>query len=321
MTNYWTENNLKRPSREIRFLRSIQSLMFINFQQPLDGVNIESCLEFNDTCGIDLDVVKRDLLPQSCKEFMIKVTFLGREVPCEEVFKLHQTEIGVCFTSNSLYSNVKSLMNFRQLPLRHSNQEIIERSLVIRYIDNEFVIYKLFIHTPEEIPDGNLEGFGLRKAEFYTYMAFKTTEIVNRNDVKDELIQSRQCRFPNEFVNEYKLPYSISNCRFNERMQRELRDCNCTLPIGNIPKEIIRCNITRFQCLVDSQLASKNNPQGSPCIIPTCLAMEIVNIGQYDKKVKMEYGDLVIDILNKPTLRYIRRVGITRLDMIGKKNY
>lgn len=321
MTEYWEVTNQPIIPRAIQYYRAIQNLMFINYHQPLDGVNVETCLKFNETCGFDMEIMRKVLFPQSCSEFMTRVSFLGNEMPCENVFKFHRTEIGDCFIANSLYSNGKLLMNFEQLPLRYSNREIIERSLEIHYKDVEFVIYKLFIHTPEEIPNGNLEGFGLRKTPAHTYMAFKTIEIKNQDDVKEEAVEARQCRFPDEFLNEYKLPYSIANCHFNDRMQRELNDCDCTLPIGELPTQVARCNITRFQCVKDSHV--NRGEFGDHCTVPSCLATEISLIGQVEEEPMEDQtvGILVIDILNKPTLRYIRRVVITNLDTIGEENF
>lgn len=339
MIEYWKTINVTEPKRAIRFYRSIQALMFINYHQPLDGITLDSCLPFNETCGVDIEILKNELLPQSCSVFMKKVKFLGQEMKCEKIFKRHKTEIGECFTANSLYSNGKTLTDFRELPLKYSNQEMNERSLEINYIDMELVIFKLFIHTPEELPDGGLEGHGLRKANAQTYMAYKTTEIMNQPDVKDESVQDRQCRFPDEYLNERKLPYSISNCRFHQRFEHELESCNCTLPIGQVPKGFPRCNINQFQCIKDTHVKSivesglkdddndEHKDEGhkdhevdheSECSVPTCVAMEIRNIGQYEKETHTDYGVLTIDIFDKPTVRYMRRVSFTKLDMIGE---
>lgn len=320
MQEYWTANKQPVPPRAIRHYRAIQSLMFINIQQPLDGVNVDNCLEFNETCGFDMDILKRALFPQTCSDFITHVKFLGLEIPCEDIFKLHHTEMGDCFTANSLYSNGKELKNFQQLPLRYSNRGNIERTLEIHYMDIEFVIYKLYFHSPEELPHGNLEGHGLRKALASTYIALKTTEMRNQVGVSEESIEARQCRFPDEFLNEHKLPYSISNCRFLSRWQRELRDCNCTLPISGVPKQVTRCNITKYECVRDSyaRFTASKDEQDNSCTVSSCLAMEINNIGLFEKNISDPVGILIIDILNKPTLRYIRRVGTTKLDLIGE---
>lgn len=319
LLNYWKTSSDPGPSRPIRFYRAIQSLLFINFHQPLDGVSVDTCLELNNTCGIDIEITKKALLPKKCSDFMIYVTFLGKQINCEDFFKPHETEIGFCFTANSLYSNGNSRESFDQLPLKHSNLEPLDRSLSIRYSDIEFVIYKLYVHTPEELPHGSLEGFGLRKAKAYSHLIFKTTEIKNQEDVKYESIEARQCRFPDEYLDEKtKLHYSIANCNFKSRMERELDDCGCTLPIGTPPLGVTTCNITRFSCVYESLLKHRKSGESSSCSVPTCLAMEVVTVGSYDREFNVTFGTVIVDIMNKPTLRYIRRVRVTKLDMIGE---
>jgi hypothetical protein len=321
MVNYWESNNLPVLPRAIRYYRGIQSLMFLNHHQPLDGVKLDLCLEFNNTCGVDMDILKRDLLPRDCSEFMVAVLWQTREIPCNKIFKLHETEIGQCFIANSLYSDIKSLTEFRYLPLKYSNLDILERSFAIKYIDLEFVEYKLFIHSPEELPDGNLADYRLRKAGSFNYIAIKPTEIRNQQEVLPESVETRQCRFPSEILQEFNLPYSLSNCHANERMKREISKCNCTLPIGNIPKGFEVCNVTRYQCTLDSIIAQKKaaSEETNPCATPSCLAMEIVNIGQVEKDYVSGLGLLKIEVLNKPSLQYIRRVSVSKLDLIGEE--
>lgn len=321
MINYWDARSMGIESRTVRYFRSIHSMTFMNYQDPLNGVNIKNCLEMNETCGIDFDIVKNDLMPKTCKDFMVSLKFLGEEVPnCEKIFKLHRTAFGNCFIANSLYSNGKSLTNFRQLPLRYSNLGYSERSLEIEYKDFPFVTYKLFVHTPEERPDWRFEGYGLKSINGYSYLAFKTTEMMNQGDVTGESISARQCRFPDEFFVGTKVPYSISRCHSYERVVRELTNCNCTLPIGNLPKDIPICDLTKFECARQAHdiPVPLKDEQTNNCTMPSCLAMEIVHIGTVEKTLDNASNVVIIDILNKPTLRYIRRVGITKLDMIGK---
>lgn len=319
MMNFWNATNLPPPLRPVSYFRAIQKLMFISYLQPSENVNIKKCLEFNETCGIDLEIMRRDLLPQSCKDFITKVKFLGEEIDCEEIFKLHHTETGVCFIANSLYSNGKSLTSFKRLPLHFSNHLNVQRSLEIQYIDVDVAAYKLFVHSPEELPDEKVESFALRKSEASTHILISTAEFQNLDGVEDELINERQCRFPSEYLNEFELPYSISNCNFHVRVQRELKSCGCTLPVGDVPKQYTICNITRFQC-VEESFAKMRAEEGDveDCSMPTCLSMEISFIGLFESKLDDPIGVLVVDVLNKPSMRYIRRVAVTKLDMIGE---
>lgn len=211
MEAYWAANNMTKIDRAIRYYRGIQSLMFLNHHQPLDGVKLDLCLQFNETCGVDLKLLKEILLPRNCSDFMEKVHWQTQEIPCSKIFKLIHTEIGECFTANSLYTDTKSLVGFRHLPLRYSNLHILERSLMIKYIDLEFVEYKLFIHSPEELPDGNLADYRLRKSGSLNYIAIKPTEIMNQPEVLSETIDTRQCRFPSEILEDFQFPCKVLN--------------------------------------------------------------------------------------------------------------
>lgn len=327
MLNYWNATNFPTPNRPIRHFRNIQNLLFLTFHQPLDGIDFTRCLELNASCGVDVEIVKGELFPKSCKEFMTHVKFLGREFDCENIFKPTRSEVGECFTANSLFSSEKSLHNFDQLPLKFSNQADLERSLEIHYIDNELVIYKIFIHSPDELPDGVTEGFNLRRAGSHTYMAFRIVEIVNLEGVKNESRNDRQCRFPDEFITDitrYKQPYSLANCRASARVTRELSNCSCTLPIGYGPKYLPEggsiCNTEQFKCIQDSfeKFAKSVEKRDDHCSMPSCIAMEIGMVGQVETSIDENNSVIFIDILNKPSLRYLRRVVITRLDFLGK---
>lgn len=318
MKAYWAATN-QTLKLSVRYYRSIQSLMIVNLQNPMDGINKETCASINSSCGVNLEVIKRDLLPQKCSDFMTKVTYLGEEIDCEKIFKLYQTDIGDCFTANSLYSS-STLTSFQQLPLKHSNLDIVERSLIVNYDDIDFVIYKLYAHSPEELPNGVLESHNLRKTNAITYLALKTTEIINRHDVIDESIQARQCRFPIEYLNQHKLPYSISNFHFHQRVTRQLKDCNCTLPVGEVAEQIPRCDISDYDCCAEStaKFLANADSRTKDCITPSCLAMEISNIGLMETETEALQSVLKVDILNNPTLRYIRRVSLSKLDIIGE---
>lgn len=192
MKKYWSGTNQSSPSDRIQYLRVIQSLLFLDYR-PLPGISVDTCSELNETCGIDIDILKRELLPQTCTDFMDQVKFMGREIPCQEIFKLHHTEVGDCFTANSLFSNGKEFDNFKQLPLRYSNRENIERSFEIKYTTARLraktaSAFKFYIHSPEELPNMNLKGNDLL-FHYKDNRTFKTVETMNENGVRKESIE------------------------------------------------------------------------------------------------------------------------------------
>lgn len=230
---YWKTTNQTAPNG-IRYLKTILSYIFLNPYLPLDGIIEKTCVGYNETCGVDLDILRRYLLPQSCKVFMRDLFYFDQKIDdCESIFKYFKTEMGDCFTANSLYSNGGNhLHNFDNLPLKYINSDKIDRILEFKYLDLELVAFKVIVHSPEEFPDSNSNSHGLRKSDAQTFLGLKTTEIRNQPDVKFESIVRRQCQFPYERLGPNKIPYSITNCFAYERVQREHLNCNCTLPIG-----------------------------------------------------------------------------------------
>lgn len=304
-----------------RYYRSIQNILFLNPEQPLDGINTDICLAFNETCGIDIKTLKRTLLPSQCHDVIKGLSFLGEKLNCEKVFKLYQTEVGDCFVGNSLYMTNKKLSDFENLPLRFSNLDTLQRSLEMEYVDNDLVVYKFYIHTPEELPNGLLEGHLLRKPPSETYVAIKMSEIINQKGVIGETIEARQCRFPSEFLNQHKMPYSFSHCKLEQLRQQELKECHCVLPFDNIPEDIVACNISRYACVQKARSKLENKKNENACDIPTCLGMTIEIVAHFEDTPEDSKGRLIIDVLDKPTFRFIRRVSVSKLDLIGKKIY
>lgn len=336
--NYIKENVAEehRQNLALRHYRAMQSTLFLNSRDPLEGITLSHCLEINDTCGIDIELAKKKLLPKNCEEVIEKVKFLDVEIPCGEVFKLHQTELGACFIANSIYShsNLDDFSSdFSALPLKYHNRANVDRTLEIHYKENDFLFYKFSIHPPEEMPDVQSPNTGLRKSGLINYVALKTTEFVNQPDVKFESQESRKCRFPSEKFSNFSLPYCKSNCLYLKRVEKELAACNCTLPTGlNVSEGLRKCTMRDVIC-IDELLKSlahdlrdkeKAKKMVEDCLMPTCTSMEITKIGEFEMAMKdavKGIGVIKIEVMNKPTLRYVRRVQFSKLDMIGEKNF
>lgn len=342
--NEHVKENGEKIKLLMRHYRAMQAVIFMNYNEPMEGINLEHCFELNETCGLDIRKAKQELLPKSCKSFMEKTFFLEKEVDCEDFFKLYEVEQGTCFVANSIYSKGRrgdsNLEDFKSLPLFYNNQDNVERSFEMHYKENNFLQYRLIIHTPEELPNGKMENFGLRKIGSQTIIALKTIEFQNQPDVKHEPIGARNCRFPFERFSQFpqfstELPYSINYCMYLTRIGKEMKSCNCTFPFGFVNNHTMRiCNLNEFTCLHDLSEETKHaiKHKHDPieifgnCLTPSCISMEIIKVGEYDRPIPKHYkidddkkiGAVKIEIINKPTLRYIRRVTMTKLDMMGE---
>lgn len=106
---------------ELGFALWIRSYLFVSPNQSLD--EYEFCGGQNKTCGFDVDTLMEavklkalcrfanhfmfffilQFFPQRCSDFMSELTFLDRSYDCNDIFKPIKTEMGQCFTANSLY--------------------------------------------------------------------------------------------------------------------------------------------------------------------------------------------------------------------------
>lgn len=78
---------------------------------------------------------------------------------------------------------------------------------------------------------------GVHEVLFFFWLRSKTVETYNNPEVRDEPVQKRKCRFPEERMSP-TMPYSFSQCFLYNRIQFELELCNCTIPTS--PKECER---------------------------------------------------------------------------------
>lgn len=92
----------------------------------------------------------------------------------------------------------------------------------------------------------------------------------------------------------------VSKLLFNDAVLRDL------FVLGPI------CNLYQFQCVKDLRVEPSET-----CSLPSCIAMEIKEISDLESDVKDSLGLLKVEVMNKPTLRYVRRVVETKLDIVG----
>lgn len=76
------------------------------------------------------------------------------------------------------------------------------------------------------------------------------------------------------------------------------------------------CNLDQFQCVKDLN-DDGDDEQSDSCSLPSCIAMEIEEISDIESNIPNSLGHLMVEVMNKPTLRYVRRVIETKLDIIG----
>lgn len=63
---------------------------------------MDMCLSYNETCGLNLDVIQSKAMPATCYDFLIDVKYLGKTQKCDDIFRIEHTNSGICYTTSGL---------------------------------------------------------------------------------------------------------------------------------------------------------------------------------------------------------------------------
>lgn len=108
----------------------------MNPVRPVSDIDMDMCLSYNETCGLNLDVIQSKAMPATCTDFLVDVTFLGEKIKCEDIFKLDYTTNGLCYTTSEI-----------KKPLTYSRENIGDTRLSIVYLAPEgFGLDVCFVH-------------------------------------------------------------------------------------------------------------------------------------------------------------------------------
>lgn len=102
LDEYFRENNIPEPSHKRSYYKFAQSYAFLSPLRPVFDIDMDMCLSYNKTCGLNLDVIQSKAMPVSCTDFLKDVTYLGQKKKCEEILKLEHTSAGICFTTSTI---------------------------------------------------------------------------------------------------------------------------------------------------------------------------------------------------------------------------
>ncbi|XP_066902904.1 sodium channel protein Nach [Halyomorpha halys] len=254
-----------------------------------------------------------------CEDFLGNCTWNGVPFDCCSQFLPLQTEIGLCYTINSLHTKSK----LKKLELK-SNKKTGPGKI-------RFQVYeaaKLFIHSPDDVPYINHpheEKAVLNWGTVYS-MSFQVNEIDNDAALSEVSVEQRNCRFPLEnFLNLYDY-YSYSTCVVNCRAKAQIDFCNCTHHFIPFQEGVKMCNIDGLTCLTDNSETLRalrtedNDKKGLVCnCMSSCVEPEytIIRKAQITNEDSLDNGTKVSVIMDTlPSQRFKRNVVRTRLDLV-----
>ncbi|XP_073848122.1 pickpocket 29 isoform X1 [Musca autumnalis] len=305
------ENIPHKVSRAI-YVKNLHDYMFTNpnnfhFKE-------DYCDGLNSTCGVDILRLRREILPSSCQFFMANVSYLGKVVEnCEDIFKFHQLEMGYCYLAN----NILDYKSFDNLPLKFdiSNRE---KSLKVHLRGGFIWKYEMYVHSPDDLPYFNSITYDAFSDP--TIYRFNVEEYDNNPDVKEEALQQRSCKFPNEKDPGSPWHYSFSTCMSYLRIKFELDQCNCTHFTSPEKYKPFYCDTKGLRCISDAQITAqvKEFVVSKNACYPSCVEQQITLVGT-NQIQSLDVTDTLyieISITNLPSVRYNRVVTQTYLDLV-----
>lgn len=183
-----------------------------------------------------------------CPKLLLNCQWNGEPFDCCEGFLELRSEVGVCYTINSMHTEPQ--FGKKLISNRESGPGILE---LIAMEDVE-----LYLHSTEDIPSKNSDR-NLRETILWGVqkeILFGVQEIINEENVQDTTIAQRRCQFNWEVVNTtYPIfdYYSYSTCMVRCNFEIQLATCGCVhhlMPMGrteNVPV----CGFEGLICLTD----------------------------------------------------------------------
>ncbi|XP_024084069.1 uncharacterized protein LOC106664971 isoform X2 [Cimex lectularius] len=267
-------------------------------------------------CTEDLDMLINELR-SGCANLIGSCYWNGRQFDCCKHFLPLITELGVCYSLNSLQTKKYSSEWLDLVSNKYTGPGFLNMMV--------YESVKVFIHAEEDVPYLNhpqdekaVLNWGL---EFE--MTFQVNEIENDQQLQKVSVEQRNCRFPSENpFNLYKF-YSYSACVVNCRAEAQKRLCNCTHHF--MPKQdgVQTCDIKGLTCLskhsemLRALRTSESKKKGLVCnCMSSCSEPEYTVISKISSRVEDIYGSKISIIMdNLPSQRFKRNVVRSRLDL------
>ncbi|CAH0746924.1 unnamed protein product [Bemisia tabaci] len=240
---------------------------------------ISQCSTGELNCSIiDIETIVKEVRTP-CEKLMGNCFWSGTEFECCDEFLPLQTELGTCFTINSIHTNRPKGTKLKMTSNRTKGPgkltfEVSEAANIFLHGRDDVP----FINHPQEAKVSIDWGSVLR-------ISFQVKEIVNDPILDQVSIEQRRCRMEHENNLEVYKFYSFSTCVVNCRAYAQRDLCNCTQHFMPPLRGVATCDIHGLECLTKNSvillgLKSENySKEGLEChCMPSCSESEITMV-------------------------------------------
>ncbi|XP_055710278.1 sodium channel protein Nach [Phlebotomus papatasi] len=246
---------------------------------------------------------------------------------CCDYFFPMQTELGTCFTINSMQTENPKKIKMPMISDKYTGPGKLKLEVLTEaniYILGEEDVPHLATPKSEILPV-------TPHISYYRQISMKNIE--NDPETRDVNVEQRNCRYPDENVLNVHEYYSYSACSVQCRKDAQLKICNCTSHLMPRTPTHLHCNISGLTCLNEhyEELSivipkwSSAGRKGVVCdCLPSCTEIDVSII--HDSKDKSAMAEargnrkavaqIEIELSALPTERYKRNVVRGRLDLV-----
>ncbi|CAB0005646.1 unnamed protein product [Nesidiocoris tenuis] len=260
---------------------------FHNWDVPFPGITLctntrysekRSAAIITEPCCIDPQVGFR------CEDFIRKCTFKGQKIPCCESFRPTFTEHGLCYSFNTIYSEVDwpwkprgfnaTMEKLHQL-YETDNNWSIGLTLNIKKINSTQVKVRIQIWTGtgssnySDLPDANARQLSIKQ---------------------------RKCVFKDEIKLKTAKEYSQWACMNECRMKLAMERCSC-VPFTNFALHELQ--------------------NGTGCFCELSCDHTVYELEKFGDTIEGQKYSLEIGLVSWPIIRYKRKVLFGWVDLIG----
>lgn len=75
------------------------------YHSPMSQLEeFQYCEKQNESCGLNLTILTEKFAVKECDEAIIAASYKGKNYTCKDLFVKYRTDMGLCFTTNSVHS-------------------------------------------------------------------------------------------------------------------------------------------------------------------------------------------------------------------------
>ncbi|CAG9134461.1 unnamed protein product [Plutella xylostella] len=279
----WNITEESNPDKYQYYLTFIELIADVSFR-----TNLQQFWKYQDDETLaSLDLLKLALSVQATVHPTFPLNVMVSKIDKEVQWVPVMTEMGICMTFNSEYSEFQFLMqnvDWTEEDLLRCHYHSGQCYVRVDSVNNPV---RYFIHSPFDVPSAISNPTGEVNPGEELVMDFKVVEIRASEGVRHLTPEQRRCKYPDERLSDSIRAYSFGLCQMHCRNRMALMFCGCR-PYFYIKGDGKVCDTSGMACIgrnVEILINLPKNLAKCSCL-PQCAEL---NYYSHTKKIVIRY--------------------------------